>query len=200
MFKVTAIKAAVKTAGRYNIFTNGTYSFSLSESQLVSSGVRVGKEYTEAEIEALKHESVYGKAYARALEYIMRRPRSLKEMHDYARRKQWEPAIAERVMQRLVERGYLDDAKFADSWVRHRSLGKPISERKLRLELKQKGVSEELVQQALVQSDEFNESDALKRLVAKKRSRYDDPQKLIAYLARQGFRFDDIKNALNEQP
>jgi SOS response regulatory protein OraA/RecX len=34
-------------------------------------------------------------------------------------------------------------------------------------------------------------------VIAKKRSRYDD-QKLMAYLARQGFRYDDIREALDQ--
>lgn len=196
--KVTAIKVAVKTPGRFNIFVDGTYSFSLDELQVVNTGIRLGKEYTEAEIEALKDESTFGKAYARALEYIMRRPRSIKEMHDYAWRKQWEKPLVERVINRLLEKGYLNDTKFAEAWVRHRTLGKPISERKLRLELKQKGVADDIVNSVLAQDEEFDELAALKQLVAKKRSRYSDEQKFMAYLARQGFSFDDIKRILSE--
>lgn len=197
--KITAIKAAVKTPGRFNIFVDGKYSFSLDESQILSTGIRIGKEYTEAELEALKDESAFGKAYARALEYIMRRPRSIKEMRDYAWRKQWEKPITERVMNRLVEKGYLNDTKFAESWVRHRALGKPMSERKLRLELKQKGVAEDIINEVLAQNEEFDELAGLKQLVAKKRARYSDEQKFIAYLARQGFSFDDIKQVLHNE-
>ncbi len=197
--KITAIKAAVKTPGRFNIFVDGTYSFSLDELQVVNTGIQVGKEYTGAEVETLKDESTFGKAYARALDYIMRRPRSIKEMRDYAWRKQWEKPLAERVINRLIEKGYLDDVKFAEAWVRHRALGKPMSERKIRLELKQKGVADDVVNNVLAQNEEFDELAALKRLVAKKRLRYSDEQKFMTYLARQGFSFDDIKRALSEE-
>lgn len=197
--KITAIKAAVKTPGRYNIFVDGQYSFSLDELQVVQNGVRLGREYSEAELAALKDESVFGKAYARALEYIFRRPRSEKEMRDYAFRKQWEPAIAERVMSRLRDKGYLDDEKFAASWVRHRALGKPISQRKLRQELKQKGVTDDIADKAIAGDEDFDETDALQRLVAKKRGRYADEQKFIAYLLRQGFSYDRVKTVLDKQ-
>ncbi len=198
--KITAIKAAIKTAGRYNIFVDEKYAFSLDESQVLSTGIRVGREYTENELESLKDESTFGKAYARALEYIMRRPRSIKELRDYAWRKQWEKPMAERVINKLIDKGYLDDAKFAEAWVRHRALGKPMSERKLRLELKQKGVSDDIANDALQTDEDFDELAALRQLVLKKRQRYDDEQKLIAYLARQGFGFDDIKTVLSEEP
>ncbi len=198
--KITAIKAAVKTKGRFNIFVDGAYKFSLDELQLVSTGVRTGKEYTEAELTTLLEESAFGKAYARALEYIMRRPRSEKELRDYAWRKKWEPAMTERVIARLFEKRHLDDAAFAVVWVRHRSLGRPTSLRKLRLELRQKGIAEEHVETALATGDGFDEKDALQRLVDKKRARYPDPQKFIAYLMRQGYSYDAVKRALSDQP
>lgn len=195
---ITAIKPAVRTAGRLNVFVDGKYSFSLDELQLVKSGISVNRELTEAELAQLKDESAFGKAYARALEYIFRRPRSFKEMRDYAWRKKWEPDMADRVIARLAERGYLDDAKFAEAWVRHRATGKPTSKRKLVLELRQKGVSSDDIEAALADSNEFDEREALRELIAKKRGRYDDEQKLMAYLARLGFSFEEIKSALSD--
>lgn len=194
---ITAIKAAVRTKGRCNIFVDGKYSFSLDELQLVGSGIFMGRELTEAELTNLKDESAFGKAYARALEYIMRRPRSVKELREYAWRKQWEPDLAKRVMERLKRKGYLDDAKFAEVWVRHRAMGRPISLRKLRAELMQKGITEGTINQALQGSD-FNEQSALINLIAKKRklARFQDDQKLMQYLAGKGFSFDDIRAAM----
>lgn len=198
--KITAIKAAVKTIGRFNVFVDGAYSFSLDESQIITTGIRVGREYTEAELTHLKEESEFGKAYGRALQYVFRRPRSEKELRDYAWRKGWEPPMTERVMNRLRDKGYLDDAKFADAWVRHRAMGKPMSARRLRLELRQKGLAPELIEQALDKDDTFDEHTALRTLVAKKRSRYTDEQKFIAYLVRQGYSYDDVKTVLHEEP
>lgn len=197
--KVTALKAAVKTRGRINVFIDDTYSFSLDESQLLGSGLRIGRELTEAELTHLKDESIFGKAYGRALDFIMRRPRSIKELRDYGWKKQWPKELTERVIEKLSTKGYLNDQRFAEAWVRHRAMGKPISQRKLKLELQQKGVAEEFVHAALVdEQSEFDETTALRRLIEKKRSKYGDEQKLIAYLARQGFAYDDIKQALTE--
>jgi len=52
-----------------------------------------------------------------------------------------------------------------------------------------------VIHQALAQSRRTDE-DELAKVIAKKRPRYPDEQKLIAYLLRQGFVYDDIRAAL----
>ncbi len=51
---------------------------------------------------------------------------------------------------------------------------------------------------AALEADETDEFDVLLQEVEKKRrqSRYSDDLKLMQYLARQGYRYDDIKRAL----
>lgn len=194
--KITDIKPAVKTVGRWNIFVDGKYSFSLSETQLFDTGVRVGRELDEDELASLKNDSEFGKAYARALELIFRRLRSRKELYDYAYKKEWTPELRDRVIEKLENKGYVNDHKFAESWVRSRTAIKPSSRRKLELELRQKGVSSSVISEALHSEGEHDELAALRRMVEKKRARYSDEQKFMAYLARQGFSFDAIKQVL----
>jgi len=105
------------------------------------------------------------------------------------------PENAERVFNRLAEKGYIDDEKFARWWVENRNLRKGSSRRKLASELAAKGVPAMAIEAALAQT-ERSDQDELAKIVAKKRARYPDEQKLIAYLARQGFGYDDIKTAL----
>jgi regulatory protein len=106
-------------------------------------------------------------------------------------------ALTERVFSRLDERGYLNDESFARYWAENRQLRKGISQRKLQAELRAKGVNPTIIEEA-IGSNERDDSDELKKVIEKKARRYDDPQKLIAYLARQGFSYDDIKSALAE--
>lgn len=197
--KITKIQPAVKTKGRYNIFLDGKYSFSLSEDQLLQAGLKVDQKISESELESFKQESAFGKAYARALDLIARRPRSEKEIREYARRKKWEPEWTEKIVSKLQERNYLNDEAFARMWVNSRAHLKNISKKKLRLELLQKGVSNEIIDGAIEQSGEYDEADSLRRLVKKKRARYDNHQKLMTYLAQQGFRYDDIRSVLEEE-
>lgn len=197
--KITAIKPAVKTMGRYNIFVDGKYSFSLSEQQLLDLEIKLKQEISDQRLAELKKESDFGKKYARVLELIMRRLRSIKEVNDYGWRKKWEPEETNRIIERLKIKGYLDDEKFTEAWVRSRAALKNISRRKLTLELRQKGIESEVIENVLSQSQDYDERKALKDLIAKKQARYSDPNKFIAFLMRQGFRYDDIKQALQEE-
>lgn len=211
--KITAITAQQKDKNRVNVMVDGIYRFSLDIFQYADLGIRVGKEYTEQELVELESESQFGKLYARALEYCLMRPHSAKEVRDYLYRKtrdqkvkdrrsgemRVKPGVSEaltvRVFERLLAKGYVDDAKFTRYWIDNRSLAKGASRRKLQAELQAKGVSRSVIEVYLAESDRSDE-DEIQKVIAKKARRYDDPQKLMQYLARQGFSYDQIKEAL----
>jgi regulatory protein len=193
---ITKITTAVKTKGRYNIFVDEKYAFSLDELQLVDLGLKKGRELTADELENLKNEGDFGKNYIRAVDLISRRLRSEREIRDYAFRHQWTPANRDRVIARLHDRGYLNDEKFADSFARSRARQKNLSRRQMELELLKKGIDKNIIARVLNTADFYDEQQALRDLIAKKRPRYETDEKLMQYLARQGFGFDDIKKAL----
>lgn len=208
--RITSISPQVRDVDRVNVAVDGRYRFSLDIAQLGDLGIKVGKEYTEEEIVSLEEESRFGKLYARALEYALMRPHSQREMRDYLYRKTRDtltklgtirrgvtPELTNRVYDRLVERGYVSDEKFALFWIENRNLRKGSSMRKLSAELSAKGVERTIIERLLDQTDR-DDQDELQKIIAKKRSRYDDEQKFMAYLARQGFSYDDIKAALSQ--
>lgn len=196
--KITAIKAQVKNPERISIYVDEKYSFSLNYNQLLDQKLHVGVELDDPRLAELKHISDFGKAYERAMMYSLLRPRSLRELRDYCRRKKWAPEDCEIIIQKLLDKGYVNDRAFAKSWIENRAINKSTSQRKLRMELKQKGITDDIINDVLQQSS-YSEDTALRDMIAKKRrlSRYkDDEQKLMQYLARQGFGFDEIKQAL----
>lgn len=208
--KITAITAQVKDPNRVNIIVDGQYRFSLDIFQLGELAIRVGKEYTENELVEFETESAFGKLYGRALQYCMMRLHSAQEIRDYLWRKTRDiktkdggvrkgvsQAIADRVFDRLQQKGYVNDELFARHWVEQRHVVKGASRRKLSNELRAKGVEQTVIDRLLLESSR-NDGDELKKMIEKKRRRYTDEQKLMQYLARQGFSFDDIKQALAE--
>ena len=194
---ITAIKQQVKRQGRYSVYVDGKFAFGLSEAALISSGLASGQELTPAQFEAHKKAAGLDKAYGNALRYVVMRPRSTWELRDYFRRKQVDDEGATQIITRLESLGLVNDRAFAEAWVANRRLLKPVSKRRLQLELRQKHVASNIIDEVLAE-DETDERDTLRQLIAKKRSRYADPQKLMQYLARQGFGCDDIKTALSE--
>ncbi len=193
--QITKISPAVKTAGRYNIYVDHKYSFSLDELQLVQCGIAKGQEIDADKLEALKSDSAYGKNYIRAIDLISRRYRSEHEIRDYARRKSWTADNTERVIKRLYQHGYLDDARFAQLYSSSRYQSGRYSLKRIRLDLTKKGIRSDLINQVLAQ---YDDTTALNQLIAKKRAKYNDDQKLTAYLIRNGFRYDDVRRALDQ--
>lgn len=208
--KITGITAQVKDANRVNIMVDGAYRFSLDVFQVSDLGIRIGKEYTDAELTRLEDESVFGKLYARTLQYCMMRLHSAKEIRDYLWKKTRDTrgkegqvrkgvstVITERVFERLVEKGYVNDEIFTKHWIENRHLTKGASKRKLVNELRTKGIEQPIIERFLHESDRNDESE-LEKIILKKQGKYSDEQKLMQYLARQGFSFDDIKTALDK--
>lgn len=208
--RITALKIQARDKNRVNVFVDGRYRFSLDISQVAELGIKTGNEYDEADLVNLENESQFGKLYTRTLEYVLIRPRSQREVRDYLYRKTRDSRtktgdikrgisaeLTERVFQRLEQKSYIDDEKFARFWLENRNVRKGSSLHKLQAELSAKGVSRDIISQLLEQTDR-SDSDEIKKILAKKAKRYDSEEKLIAYLARQGFRYDDIVNAIRE--
>jgi regulatory protein len=195
--QITAIKQQVKRTDRYSVYVDGKYAFSLSEGALIEQGLASGQELEPKRLKELKETAGLDKAYGNALRYVALRPRSVWELQDYFRRKGIDQEAAGIIVERLTNLNLLDDLAFARAWLANRRLLKSTSKRRLRLELKQKHVSEEVIAQVL-EEDEADERAVLRELIAKKRGRYPDRQKLMQYLARQGFSYDDIKTTLDE--
>jgi regulatory protein len=197
--KITDIKQQAKRQDRYSVFVDGKYSFPLSEEELLAQGLKIGQEFNKAELEAIKGEAAIDKGAYRVLDLISRRPRSKWEIEDYLKRKDYKPEEVEKIIKKINKKGYIDDLSFAKRWIENRRLLKSTSKLKLRMELRQKRVEEEFIQRAL-ENDEADDQEVIKDLIAKKRSqtRYQDKKKLIAYLARQGFNYSDIKDALKD--
>ena len=197
--QITAIKQQVKRAGRFSLFVDDTYAFSLSENALLEQGIRIGQEVTPEELQSFKEASQLDKAYNLTLAYVARRQRSEWELHDYFRRKAVDEEAGEIILARLRSFNYVNDAHFARAWVENRRLLKPMSRRRLRLELKQKHVADDIIAQVL-DDDETSDRDTLVQLIERKRkqSRYQDDSKLMQYLVRQGYSYDDVKRVMQQ--
>ena len=216
--RVTDIKEAVRDKNRVNVYIDDKFFCSLDISQVVDLGIKIGKTLDGDALYELSRASEFGKFYARALEFTLMRPRSSKEIRDYLKKKTldrkvrvknkktgeyktvlkqgYDQSLVEPVYKRLTERGYIDDERFAQLWVENRNVGKGSSIKKLRLELAQKGVAQNIIDQVLDSSDR-NDTDELRKIIARKAKKYPDEQKLIQYLLRQGFNYSDILDELS---
>jgi regulatory protein len=150
-------------------------------------------------------EPVFNRYYNLSLRYISYRPRSEKEVYAYLVGKQkrvrnLSDQIIAQIMQRLTEYKFVDDREFAKFWIEHRKKGFRI----LKLELQQKGISKDIIEEASSGFDlENKEINLLQKLIEKKQRslKNETPQKarekMIAHLMRKGFGFDLVKKTLD---
>jgi regulatory protein len=196
--KITAIKAQIKSDERVSVFVDGKYSFSLNLDQLLQEKIKKNDEIDEIKIKQLKKLSDEGKLKQRALEWLMGRPHSERELRDYLYRKKADKDLIDNIIDEFIEKKYLNDENFARWFVELRRR-KNKSTREITSELRSKGVSQVIVQ-TVISEDEKTDMESLKLLVIKlsSRSRYKDENKLKTYLASKGFNYSDIKDALSE--
>ena len=192
--KITDLRQGVKNPDRVNVFVDEKYSFSLDISQVVDFKLKVGQEISEEKLEEFKKASESGKLYQRTLEWVLARPRSERETRDYLYKKIFEKKLykdyIEVIVDKLKNKKYLNDLGFAEWYVENRFVKKGISKKRLKMELKKKGISDEIIEKVL---DARDDEEEIMKIIAKKRSRYDD-DKLIQYLCRQGFSYQLAQN------
>lgn len=85
--KITDLKSGVRDQNRVNIFIDNEFAFSLDLTQVVDFHLKIGKILEPGEIEKLKRASAYGKLYNQTLEWVLMRPRSVKETRDHLTQK-----------------------------------------------------------------------------------------------------------------
>ena len=201
MAVITKISPQKKRQGYYNIFVDGKYTLALSELDLTVFGLRVDQVLTPGLLNELRGAQAKSKSYNFALRYLALRPRSIKEVKDYlTTRKDFSIEDADTTITRLIEQNYLNDQDFAAMWVRNRLLLKPKSTSVLRLELIKKGIDKDIITEVLSQLDETAKIDSLGELITKKmrQTKYQNKQKLIEYLSRQGYSYSLVNKTLEE--
>jgi regulatory protein len=113
------------------------------------SGLRAGLELEALQLAELRAADEFQRIYTRALDFLAVRPRSEWEVRDRLRRKGIADEDTTRVLERLRQVGYLDDAAFARYWIGERARSSPRGPRLLQQELRRKRVDSAVIAQAL---------------------------------------------------
>ena len=151
----------------------------------------------------------FEKFYNVALRFLSYRPRSEKEVRDKLVRKKASKEIIKKVITKLKEQKFLNDEEFAKWWIEQRTSFRPRSLRLIKLELRQRGISDETVEDQIskIKDQIGSDLERAKRLVEKRIRRFRNKfgmtkemiyQKLGRYLASKGFDWDTIKQSIDE--
>jgi regulatory protein len=192
---ITALKFQERNRERVNVFLDGEYAFALMATE--AARLHNGQRLSDAEIAALQAQDGRQQAYDQALRFLSYRPRSQAEVEHYLHAKRVSAEVIAAVMERLQQAGYLDDQIFARFWVENRQQFRPRSQRALEHELRQKGVSRQVIASAL--SDLDDETAAWQAVEGQlqrwiKLSNDELRQKIAGFLGRRGFSYDTINS------
>jgi regulatory protein len=191
--QITDIKAQKKNKNRVSVYLGGEYGFSLGF--LVAAPLGRGDTLSDQEIEELLTRDAEETAYDRTLKYLAYRPRSSAEVVRYLSQKGVAPKVRDLVLDRLRGAGLVDDNAFAQFWVENRESFRPQGRRLLRQELRQKGISEGLIDEVLsgVEEDRSAYAAAVQRAV--RYAHLEDEafrEKMYGYLRRRGFDYEVV--------
>ncbi|NIT35897.1 MAG: RecX family transcriptional regulator [candidate division Zixibacteria bacterium] len=166
MPKITALEKQRRRPGRVSVFVDGSFAVGLSAASARELGLAVGRDLDEGELRALASAHEADRAYERATRYLRARPRSRREVERRLARHGYGDDVIRHVLERLAERGFVDDREFAGAWVRDRARLKPKGRRALAAELRAKGVAREEVEAALEDNLGETEEELARRALA----------------------------------
>ena len=128
-----------------------------------------------------------------ALRQLAMAPRTRAQLAEAMGRRGVPDDVAQVVLDRFEEVQLVDDGEFARQWVQTRHAGRGLARRALRHELRQRGVADDTLQEAVDLIDDDQELEAARGLVRRRwpSTRGDDPQRrarrLAGMLARKGY-------------
>ncbi|HIE16607.1 MAG TPA: regulatory protein RecX [Dehalococcoidia bacterium] len=199
MGKITSLKTSGRK-NRVNVFIDGTFSFTVDGELAARAGLRVGRELSASEVEELRQADLFQGCFRAALHYLGYRPRSEAEVKQRLHRRGFAADVVDSVIAELKKRNLIDDMAFAQYWRDNRLSFKPRSQRLIKLELWQKGVSAETSAQIVEGLDD--ETIAYEAGRRKARAMvgldYDEfRHRLFGYLQRRGFGYEVVSSVVS---
>ena len=197
--KITALRLGKGRSKKANVSLDGKPAFSLEAEVALKEGLKVGQELSAGRIEALKKVNNYQRGYDAAARYLSYRPRSEYEMRRQLAKHRFDEDCIEAILSKLKEQGLVDDSAFAKFWKENRQSFSPRSQWLTRLELKQKGVPNEIIDQAVSTIDDADNAyrAATSRVRSLTMSDYHSfRHRLGEYLRRRGFGYGVISRTI----
>lgn len=195
--QVTEIKQTKK--GRYALFCDGEFLFSVDEETFAQHHITTGMKLTDQELESIRQNSDNQKAFRKALDFLALRDHSTAELKTKLQRT-FDEETAQHAVDRVLDIGYLDDRAFAQKYADELIHRKGTSLRGAQNKLWQKGLSRDIIEEVL-SAYEQDETAQIRELIEKKyraKLAAGNTQAVFAALARRGFSASDIRAALNE--
>jgi regulatory protein len=199
MLTVTKLEPQKKNPQRLNVYLNGEFAFGIS--RLVAPWLQEGNELSQGEISGLQIEDQIQQGYQRATNLLSYRARSEQEIKLNLQKHQVPETIIESVLERLRDASLVDDREFAQQWIENRIRFHPRSKRALSSELYRKGISNQIIEETLLDIDEEVLARSLAQKKVSKLRTLDKPtfqKKMYGFLSRRGFHYGISKEVVSQ--
>lgn len=193
---VTKTEACTKT--KYKVYLDGAFAFVLYKGEMARFGIAEGEDIPEETVEKIRTEVILKRAKLRAMHLLEDMDRTESELREKLRQGRYPEEAVEGAVAYVKSFGYLDDARYAENFVRSRKAVK--SRREIRMLLSRKGIEDKWKAFEICYENE-DEQEAVLRILRKKKvdpGTADDAQmqKIYGFLARKGFRFDTVRQVI----
>jgi regulatory protein len=132
------------------------------------------------------------------------RPRSEKEIAKRLKKKKFDNQVISEVVFFCKEKGFINDKEFAKAWVESR-LKRPLGINRIKLELKSKGISEEIITGVLSEAKAQFDEGRIVGEIARQRfmklkgmESFKAKRRIYAYLLRRGFSLETVTDAIEQ--
>ena len=198
---VVVISVEQLSKGKRRLHLDNGEVWVLYSGELRTCSLAEGTELTQMQYEQIRHDIIGKRAKKRAMHLLEKMDRTEQELRKKLLESEYPEDLAEEAIAYVKSFHYVDDARYADCYVRLRGAAK--SRGKLLAELQQKGVDRELASQVLSEYEsERDEQQMIRELMEK---RHYDPEtaslqeqrRMYGYLMRRGFQSTDICRAIS---
>ena len=207
--RVTKIEPQKRRPDRKSIFVDGDFLAGVSSETLLRTGLRTGDAIDPATIQSLHSTEGLLNAKNAALRFLSVRPRTVREIRDKLREKEFADSEINSTIEELQRAGLLDDASFARMYIRNAMQVRPIGKILLKRKMLLLGVDLKTIESALAESlPEYDQSQIAKASAekflargshtGKQRDLMKERKRAGGYLARRGFTWDVIEPILNQ--
>ncbi len=198
--RITALRAG-RREKRINVFLDGRFAFSLGAEVVVKENLRVGQELASDRIELLTGSDQLQRCLEAAYRYLSYRPRSESEIRERVQRRGFAAETVDAAISQLREQNLLNDGDFAQFWKDNRESFSPRSRWLTGMELKRKGVTNDVIEQVVAGMDD-SENAYRAALQKARRGAPTDYQsfrrRLGDYLRRRGFNYEVIGHTVEK--
>ena len=191
---------------KWKIYIDYEFAFVLYKGELRKYHIKIDEDISEETYREIVDEVLTKRAKLRCMNLLQSRDYTTEQLRTKLQQGFYPQTVIEKAIEYVTGYRYLDDVRYAKSYIHY--AGQSKSRRQIELDLLRKGVSKSDIQAAYEACEEedmvVSEENLIQTYIEKKRynkseATPDEYRKMMNFLYRKGFSLDKIYNVLGEK-